>query len=75
MYLNSAPGLKLWPEQSINNLIKKIFFAVQNILWGRKKTNNSDPFLWGVLKSQIQPERSTHSPTDVKENLNYMLRE
>ena len=29
----------------------------------------------GVLKSQIQPERSTHSPTEVKKTLNYMLRE
>ena len=27
-------------------------------------------FLEGVLKSQIQPERSTHSPTEVKETLN-----
>ena len=27
-------------------------------------------FPGGVLKSQIQPERSTHSPTEVKETLN-----
>ena len=51
--------------------IKKIFFAVQNSLWGIKKTNNICPFSGGgVLKSQIQPEWSTHSPTEVKETLN-----
>ena len=27
------------------------------------------------MKSQIQPERSTHSPTEVKETFNKMLRE
>ena len=46
-------------------------------LGGYKKdpTINVGPFSGGVLKSQIQPERSAHSPTEVKETVNLMLRE
>ena len=29
---------------------------------------------WGVWKSQSQPGRSTHSPTEIEETLNKMLR-
>ena len=49
--------------------IKKTIFAMQRFLVGNKQKLNG-PFSGGVLKSEIQPERSTHSPTEVKETLN-----
>ena len=44
---------------------------VLNFVGGTKKSTNIGPFCGGgVLKSHIQPERSTHSPTEVTETLN-----
>ena len=45
---------------------------VLNFVGGIKKNlnHNIGPFSRGGLESQIQPERSTHSPTEVKETLN-----
>ena len=43
---------------------------VLNFVGGTKKSTILVRFVGVVLKKQIQPERSTHSPTEVKETLN-----
>ena len=58
----------------MTNHLKIIISLKTTLRWGDKNNILSLSLLvrfpGGVLKSQIRPERSTHSPTEVKETLN-----
>ena len=75
MYLKSALGINLGLEQRSKQPINKVLFTMQKSLWGIKQKQRDRSVFCGVLDSEIQPERSSPSPTESKETLDYMLRE
>ena len=64
MYLKSAPGLNLWPEQRIKAFYQEdLLYEAKFLVGGKRKTNNIGPFSQGGLEKP-NPARTIDTLAD-----------